>query len=878
MNWAKLLDDYYTNYPFLRDMVVTNQETGQRSGLSRIIRYSAAFANRQFEQDKIKRLCIQMPEKSDAALWITLLAAFQSMKHGIDSIYAPGEEFRKGQKLRIYDAIVCYVGTIKDTDDVQKIGVYYDGDTHWMPETKFKSLFQRVNTNRNPSSHAAVKAAMRSAREYVANNDSMPLSAIERILGFRTYNNMALFSDSVGILTQSVLLDRFLEQYEVYGEKLDRLLLVASANEQGEPTIRQSGQYDCTAQLIQAYDMYNMRRYVRKHGSGMNGIIVDGMDMFVRSMSEIDTFLHETDMPLVVVCSDADVEQMHYLTERGFAIWQWHKKALSESGCANGNIFASAFERLDRRICNATNITQEAVVCRNPYLEEMYRSARSIEKKIRFDYPQFEPLYSEVMQTLVYVNRMAWLPTKEWYNGITAKVAGWRDGLARSALFLPDDMTDVFTTVFDRLESLTTKDFEKEAGKYHELRNLLKNVSGNTLIVVPKRSMMDFQPEVIAGSGTSIFVRSFDDLSNPGDASTYSTMIVTGWFRRNIMTYLLNSGIAPRIILLTYPWERQWFGQAMEKWRNTARSYTEQIDFGFLNTENTRGMDFPSFQYEHPREREIATGIEEDDETIHRSTLIRKANEKNQGRQMEVLSATMLLLADGWFMLATRDKTFLYVTPFIVGGRRSTETIPYRKLQELKAGDWVLIPETDKDILRNVVDRKLEREGRGGLRDIAGLWRGTIARLFQECWFSYSKLHNLLQRYGCKVTEQTVHGWVENDMIGPNERENIEIIALASGDDVLSARMDEVWNAICELRQMHMQAAGEMIEQLRREVARYMHAGLHSSASSIITLDISDFGIVHLMQIDEIDRNPIMTDARRVNKLYTEEAMMRWQE
>ena len=877
MNWDALMAEYRSKYPYLQSMKVTNRSTGQISGLSTIIAYSAAFANRTFEQHKSMRLCIQMPNKADAALWIALISAFEAMRNGVDSIYQAGTGFKKEQMLRLYDAIVRYIG-IFFRDGESKIAISYDGVDHYLPEEKFKSLFQRINTSRSPSTNKVVCNAVKQAKDYVKINETRPLSAIEKILGFRTFDNPALFSSSVGLLTQSVLLDQFMDRYELEGQSIDHLLLVALANENGEQIMRQAGQFDCPAQLVHSYDMYNMLRYIRKFKPNMAGLVVDGMEMLIKSLSEIDRFLEETSIPVVVVCSDSDIEQMNYLEERNLAIWKWHSKILLECGYGSITKPDSAFFMFENRTSNALAANRKAELCRNDGLERVYRSIRSIENDIRNDFPKFLSLYAELAQLLVRINRIVILPDEPWFAALASKANAWQIELTRNALYLPAELYDKINNALDWVKHLKQVDLVNDQGKHCKLRGLLGTIKGHKVVVTPKNMATDMEKNTICHLAPDTDFLSFDQVFETANSRTYDCMIITGWFRRSIMSKLLNSGIAADIRILVFPWEYQWFSMATRKWHRIDKSQSIANDFSFLSLDEVSDTDFSIAFEESDEEFETVSYLEEDDELLLRRAFVKETSEHDISNHGELQPAKMLLFADGWFMMASRDKTFLDVTPFIIGSKKSTETIPYQKLDNLTNGNWILIPETDKDILRSVVDRKLEKTGKCSLRDLAASWRPALDSLYHEAWFKIKKLHRTLAQYGCEVTEQTVGSWIENSLIAPNDRSNIEIIAKAAGDEALLANMDNVWDAVCELRQMHIQAAGEMIAQLRHEVAKYMHAGLVSSDSPMITLTISDFGDVRLMQIDEIDHETLMIDAKRINKLYTEEAMMKWQE
>ena len=81
--------------------------------------------------------------------------------------------------------------------------------------------------------------------------------------------------------------------------------------------------------------------------------------------------------------------------------------------------------------------------------------------------------------------------------------------------------------------------------------------------------------------------------------------------------------------------------------------------------------------------------------------------------------------------------------------------------EQLKMGDFVVVRETAKDLIREMADVILARSGKVGLREMAGKWKEALE--IETLFYSDDEIYQHLQNAGCTKGYQAVRGWIHDD-------------------------------------------------------------------------------------------------------------------
>ncbi len=141
---------------------------------------------------------------------------------------------------------------------------------------------------------------------------------------------------------------------------------------------------------------------------------------------------------------------------------------------------------------------------------------------------------------------------------------------------------------------------------------------------------------------------------------------------------------------------------------------------------------------------------------------------------------------------------------------------------DLRVGDLVVESTNgSRDLIRESADQHLP----AGLRQLARMWRPPLVALRQELG-SDAALHRRLQDAGCGRVCATLRSWLQSDyLIGPQEREDLDIIAKVTGADELTNRLDDVFAAIRGVRAEHLRAAARLQRQLESRISEHLSDG-----------------------------------------------------
>ena len=189
----------------------------------------------------------------------------------------------------------------------------------------------------------------------------------------------------------------------------------------------------------------------------------------------------------------------------------------------------------------------------------------------------------------------------------------------------------------------------------------------------------------------------------------------------------------------------------------------------------------------------------------------------------------------------------------------------------LKIGDFVVVREAQRDIIRDIADKILANSGKPQAREKALLWREALSveTLFCELDEIYSKL----QEHGCTRGFQTVKNWIEDeDQFSLSSKDDLVCIAKALNDGLLMDSIDEVYAAGMDVKRAHVKAGQYLSQRLRAQVAERIAEHGEIDAFNIwdpIELHLEDIGKVIILKIIDTNRT-IQIDSGNTNRLLTE--------
>lgn len=190
---------------------------------------------------------------------------------------------------------------------------------------------------------------------------------------------------------------------------------------------------------------------------------------------------------------------------------------------------------------------------------------------------------------------------------------------------------------------------------------------------------------------------------------------------------------------------------------------------------------------------------------------------------------------------------------------------------QLKIGDFIVVRETARDLIREMADVILARSGKAELREMAGKWKEALK--IETLFNTPEEIYQHLQEVGCTKGYQAIRGWIfDDDVIAPQSKQDLEHIAAVTGSSVLKELLDQVYDAAQTVRSAHIQAGKLLSIYLKSRIVEALKEYGDIDPFNIwapIEMQIEGIGTVRILKIIDIG-TPVTVDIADTNRLIDE--------
>jgi hypothetical protein len=869
MDWPQVKDYLDQCYDFFGRMDASESATQEPVPIHPLLRMSAGLALKAISGRS--RLAILFPNRLQCARWIAALCTLEIMKEDYES--GPNStKFSKGQKLLVNRCIVEFVGK----EFSQEYNRWYmwirckDGALNRIPLDRALA-FQPIDTSRPLSSLEAVGTAISSAQSLENPTDN--------ILGTRTMGNKALFTANVILVSRIGETERFIRQNCVNGASIIDLLLWGKLNAEGEVSIIGHQQIQANPSCLLSADLFGALQYIQYDSEKTKGIIIDGSSNYVNDLQILDEIL-DRKIPAVVVCDLLDTGSLEYLAQRGFRIWQWNRKNIVQSNSIVETQMSSLFSSLNSSISYYCDQKIDLIPCECPELDTAVEETIKLGRFLPSDHQQLNILYGKIIQLTNELSRLIRVPEHTWTAGFLQRLQLLEQQFKSEQLWLSDKAIQCLDVIFGILSEFMKEPLGREKSKAERLYELINDTleSDVLCIIVAKTEEMDESLHYWRNSFTeqklaNIHFTTLSDLLDSDGMFTPTHIVVCGWLGGDRMYQLFHSHIAPEFTILSYSFEQKWFTSASRSWtkRNSysihAKNFCEMLG---LPEHELKSIEFKAEEPVEPITKEEFDIIEFE---LRIRTSRYRGYASSTGIQEETCRAKLLIFTRNRFAFITESHRLPVVTD-VMKGEVAEGEIHRKYVHELRAGDYVLFQESNRDIIREIADSGLAKEGHSHLRKIAGLWREALREAYFNKTSGFEELVQLLRKVGCKRLPTTIRNWLYDDnQIGPGKKRDLRYIAQATNNKLLLSRLEEVEFAISAVRGAHIQASNYLRSQLLGGLPKIVEGErkLPGYSSESIQLNLGEFGQVTILRIEEIADDWEEIPVNSVNQLLSEE-------
>jgi hypothetical protein len=326
--------------------------------------------------------------------------------------------------------------------------------------------------------------------------------------------------------------------------------------------------------------------------------------------------------------------------------------------------------------------------------------------------------------------------------------------------------------------------------------------------------------------------------------------------------------------VLMYDYEKGWQNFSTAKW-NAALDNSQNrqvIEKSFatdkVQISTTRFVQNPVVSEEVPKSDEY-----EEIEMILRENKYRQyiasGGKKSANETTEAIPVNFV---GGYLAFYRTGHKVLSATNIIVNDSDKIKDEDKKLPTELKLGDFVVVRETDRDIIKEIADVVLERSGKPDHRELATKWKEALD--IETLFYTNDQIYQRLVAAGCTRGPESVYRWLtDEDMIAPQGKEDLRYIAKVTGSTVLSDMLDEIYDAAQTVKAAHSKAGKILSDTLKNRIVEAIDQYGDIDPFNIwepIEMQVDGIGLVRILKIIDIG-SPVVVDIADTNRLIDEE-------
>lgn len=837
MDWKEYVDMVLSTKTPLDNIKI--QFNGVQSQFSPIVKASIVMLEDMIKSQGDKNIFV-FPDKNQLLYEFLIGKVIYNINIGKIGMQYDPHLFSKGQKLKYFNCVAEFIECKVDKDGVERIYIHLsDMDRLGVPISS-APYFQIAATKRLSS----YKAYILAKKEEKNNSENSVLS----LANYKTHLDSSIFF--VSELKSSK--DKLLNSY-IFDKKITDFLYVAHANFDGVISNISSGQMKGNPAIILASDLFSVVNAI-SNGIKIQSVIFDASHP-TSIEKQLDLFdeLSDYDFPIVCVTNTVNSFNNGPLIDRGYNEWRW------DSGCIVDSLYTQGNSRACSKLKNCADQILNYISVKDEYVNEiimlMYKNKAEMEEQSSQLLGVYDKLFS-----LAFIALRSVIPIEKAISNRCFEILNeCIDVLDKEKRYISEGLYNDLVLVVSHLFKVLSVDYKNN--KYKAIEDIIKknHMPSVCLVISEKQNKDEYQDFWNKWCkkhdyGTRIYIKYTQELGIDNYVS-YSNVIVVGWLGKNAMRSLLYGYEAEKYFVLTYDCEDKWKKSHLRDWKKkTDSSNNTKIVKKSLNKKKI-AIDTSTFEKTERKsvdEVSVERKYGELDD-IERLILENRYKRYSTGgmSSAELVNAYPVSFVGDVLAFYRTGHKVITVTDII---NQTDDKIVLKNPEELKVGDFIVIRESQKDIIREIADSILEKDGHGDYRELASKWKESLA--VENVFSSTDEICIKIKQAGCKKDMGTIKNWINNDeMIIPNDLDDLFFIAKATGDDVLLEKAERVYAAGKIIRNTHNKAGRILSERLKKEIVSELKKMNNIDPYNIwdpIGFQVEELGTVVLLKVIDI--------------------------
>lgn len=859
LEWSEYISQLLSGTNSFDGIRLSFGDSGIVSGVPPIIKASILMLDKMLKHQGNFNILV-FPERIQSIFVFTLIKLLYNISEGrIDSNYDPNA-FKPGENLRFGKAIAKFVGT--EERDGQKCMILQLADLKTSAPIDYFPLFQKTTAQKLSKYKVFIEEKKRSKTQIIR------MTPDEKYLQLLADHKTHMESSIVN-MTSIINTKELISSYKLCDQNIKDAILIGQADYEGNVKNIGAGQLGGTPAIVLAADLYAITALAeRRHP--IQSIIIDASNTnaLLSQMDALDTLMR-LGVPITCVTDVVNSFDLQPFLERNFNLWRWNETSITaqlygiNSLVSNQKIRNCANQKLDYLIADGNEISTAMKLLYLHRSEARVASAQMT--KI------FEKLFSLAFSALWETAPIDAVQRAQ----VEASLSECNALLENERLFLSPKIYADYCTIIQCLKKVHTKEFTFPK---HEMlaKVLILNRPKMVALVVPEKC-----DKIRIQSYWQKWCHEKELLTEievyyPAEyylisCNKFNITIVVGWLKRAIMRKILYSYNTKLYTVLLYDYEKRWKNYTTSKWNATLdNTQNRRIVESSFATDKMR-VSTSRFTPAQPAPEDIPKTDEfAEIEVVLRENKYRQyVASGGQKPSNETTEAIPVNYVGGYLAFYRTGHKVISATNIIMNDADKIDSI---LPEQLKMGDFVVVRETARDLIREMADVILARSGKDGLREMAGKWKEALE--IETLFYSDEEIYRNLQKAGCTKGYQAVRGWIhDDDVIAPQSKQDLEHIAAATGSSVLKELLDEVYDAAQTVRSAHVQAGRVLSMQLRSRIVEALKEYGDIDPFNIwepIEMQVEGIGTVRILKIIDIGA-PVTVDIADTNRLIDEE-------
>ena len=813
----------------------------------------------QMHQGKLNILVF--PERIQSIFIFTLVKLLYNISEGkIDHAYDPAS-FKKGDKLRFESAVVEF-DSVEEKNGEKRMKIRLADGLTISASVEYFPLFQRTNTKKKLSTNKQYVEAKKEAAKKIVR-----MSADQKYLKLLA-DHKTHMENSIVNMTSIINTKQMISSCKLCGQNIKDAILVGQADYTGSVKNIGSGQLGGIPAIVLASDLYAISAMAQNRHP-IQSIIIDGSNAnaLLSQLPALDELIR-LGVPITCVTDVVNSFDLQAFQERGFNLWRWDETSLTEK------LYDATPLSLDKKTKHCAKRKINYVVTDGNEISTAIRLLYAHRKESQTASAQMLKLFDKLFSFAFTALR----ETVPFASSQCIQMQSVLDEcshlLAGEKAFLPEKTYDAYSTIIDCMKKVFTYGYHLP--KHEALSSQLRsNHSRRIALVVPERTDKNRVQQYWENWCTTNSISTEVEVLYPAEyyllpCGKCDATVVVGWLKRAIMRKALYGFNTQFYTVLLYDYEKRWKNYDTTKW-NAALDSNENrktIEKSFatdkIKVSTSRFVPKQLPVAETPKTDEL-TEIE----TVLKENKFRQyAASGGQKAANETTEAIPVNYVGGFLAFYRTGHKVISASSII---EQDADKIEMKLPAELKMGDFVVVRETDHDLVKEIADVILARTGKNGLRELSSKWKEALT--IETLFYSTEEIYEKLQKAGCTRGYQAVRSWItDDDMIAPQSKQDLEHIAVVTGSGVLKEKLNQVYEAAQAVKAAHVQAGRVLSLQLRNRVASALKEYGDVDPFNIwdpIEMQVDDVGLVRILKIIDIG-TPVIVDIADTNRLIDE--------